>query len=232
METTQDSGASSAESGAQGSELVDETGQTETQEVDEGTKRALDDLHKFKKRYKDAEKEKQRLQQQIEEFQTQKLREQEDWKTLAEREAQAKKEALERYESLRESIYQNEKFNAVRSYAMQKGLIPEAERDLSLLSMDGVTVEATSEGRLIVHGAESFVDNTLLKDRSHWFRSKEVPRFNSGGAGQKGGVTPEISASIVVELERKFRRTGSAEDKKAWTEALDAYRKARSEGRA
>lgn len=88
-----------------------------------------------------------------------------------------------------DSFYAEKKKDAVRASALRAGLRKEAENDLDLVDMDGVEVEKTDQGRVIVHHADDVVEN-LKQTRPHWFSSKETPRVNTGGYGQK--VTTNI----------------------------------------
>lgn len=168
----------------------------------EDHKRAIDDLLKYKN-------EAQELRKRLDSDEVTRLREKEDFKTLAEREKKRADEIEERLRK-RDAFYNNEsKLGAVKAAAIKAGLRSEAESDLPLLSLDGVTVEVTNQGRFLVHGAETYIEE-LKRAKPHWFRTTKAPTVNSGatsnsspqGAFSSENLTPEK----LLEAEKKLPR--------------------------
>ena len=159
-------------------------------------RRALDDMHRFKK-------EAAELKARLEEQENQKLKEKEDWKTYAEREEAKRKEAEERLNSFQGSVFEDKKYSSVREAALKAGMRPEAMSDLELYSLDGVTVEATTNGRFLVHGSEAWVDD-LKKSRPYLFSNNDVANINSGGASNKAASqkAPELTPQYLLKLEK------------------------------
>ncbi len=158
------------------------------------------DLRKDMLKYKDKMIE---AQESLSKRDDEALREKQDYKTLYERSQEHANESEKKYTSLKGNVFSNEKHNAVLMAALKSGLRPEAEQDLGLLTLDGVQVEATTEGRFLVHGADEFVRD-LKKTKGYWFKDENVPMINSGGTGKKSAELPnEITAEIILELERK-----------------------------
>jgi hypothetical protein len=202
METVTESGASPSSSGAEENKS-DQGSQPETRQVRfDDHKRALDDMHKFKR---EATEAKSRL----EELEAQKLREQGEWKTLAEREKELRLQAEQKAGKLNEALYQSRKFDEVYKEALKAGLRQEAISDLELIGLDGIEVELTSTGRMLVHGADSFVQE-LKRKRAHWFSSDRPPTVNSGGSAI-APMPEEVTPQMIIEAEKKGDKVRAAE---------------------
>jgi len=161
----------------------------------EDHQRALRDMHAFKSQKKELEKK-------VQELEITNLEQKEDWKATSEVHKKRAEEFENKYSGLKDSIFDNEKYNAIRNLALKAGIREEAEDDLSLVKLSGVEVESTSEGRMIVHGADTFVEK-LKQQKPHWFKSNDVPKFNSGGANTSPIQDRELTAAYMVQLERK-----------------------------
>lgn len=178
-------------------------------------RRALDDMHRYKN-------EAAELRAAKEELEVQALQEKEDYKTLAERERAKRLEAEQEREKLKTSFVDTQKFAAIREACVKAGMRPEALKHLDRYDWDGVTVEYTSNGRLLIHGQELAV-NDLKKTDSYLFSSAEVPTINSGGAANRGTSTkpPEITAEGLLKMEAAWKRGEPG--------AREAYVKARTQ---
>jgi hypothetical protein len=195
-ENTQVDGVNTSEGSAEGE---NNQAQPKTKQVRyEDHKRAIDDMIKFKARA-------QELEAKIQDFETKKLQESNDWKTLAEREKGLREEAQRKLEK-HSSFYQStQKHSAVLGHALKAGLKAEAEGDLELLSMDGVEVEVTSTGRFNVIGADTFVEE-LKRKKPHWFNTQKDLKVNTGGtSGFKGDVS-----NLSMDALNKLRKTDPA----------------------
>lgn len=163
----------------------------------EDHKRALDDMHKFKR-------EAAELRRLDEEKRTASLREKERFKELSEqleKELQKEREANQRTNSVFKTTL---KSSRIVELALKAGLRPEAREDLEMLNLDDIEVEETSSGRYIVRGADTFVDG-LKKKRPHWFSDPKAPTFNGGG-GRPAPVDEPMTAEKVAAIEKKFGR--------------------------
>jgi len=163
-------------------------------------KRALDDMHKYKSKVRE-------LETKLGSLESDRLREKEDYKTLAERAAAERDDYRSKYEKLNDSFIHNRKYDSIHAAALKSGLLSEAENDLELLDLSPVEIEATSSGRLLVHGADVFVDE-LKKRKPHWFKPEGTAKINRGGANAKPSEPERLTPQKYVELERKYRREG------------------------
>jgi len=213
-----ESSASGSEGSANGHEDDSSKQQSQTPESvswdDYARMRA--DMHKHKEEAKLLKAEK-------EAFESKRLRETNDFKTLAEQLETEKKALEERFDRFKETTVHSQRIAAVREEAVKKGLRPEAANDLDLLSLeDDVEVEATSSGRFLVRGQDSFVKR-LLEQKPHWFQKQSVGKVNGGG----GSAPPEpskITAAQVLAAERAYRQDRQdASKKEAYVNLIKRY---------
>lgn len=189
-----------------GAPVEDDNSHVDSRSIDpKDHQRALEDLHKYKKSAKDLSKQISELTAQIESVKTEKLREKEDWKTLAEQEKKRAEEVQAKLAKMSEAYTYTQKYSSIHAAALKAGLRQEAESDLSLIPMDDVEVEVTSEGRFLVHGADAFVEKQK-KLRPHWFKSDAPPVINGGGGRGAIGNSGSVSATDLYQLERKHGR--------------------------
>lgn len=127
-----------------------------------------------------------KLEAELKEIRDGKLKEQNDFKTLFEQEQANHKETQTRLTKLKENVQYNEKHKAVAKALRERGLKAEAETLLDKESLDGVRIETTSEGRFLVHGADTFADS-FKKKFAFAFEEKKNPNVNGGGNGGGGG---------------------------------------------
>lgn len=127
-----------------------------------------------------------KLENEIKEIKESKLKESNDYKALYEQEKTSKAELETRFSKLKENVTYNEKYKAVATELRKKGLKAEAESILEKESLDDVVVETTSEGRFLVHGADTFAD-TFKKRYGFAFETKKAPTTNGGGGNNSGG---------------------------------------------
>ena len=179
-------------------------------------KRKSDDMHRYKQERNDLRKE-------MEDLKSKQLEDDENWKVAYEREKERRITVETEHEEFKDGYFTDQKFNEVRTLAIKAGLRSDAEADLGLLDLDSVRIEKTDQGRVIVHAADTFVDN-LKKSRPHWFKSKNVPTFNTGGGGVPPDKPTELSAEYMTKLER--------EDSKQYRELMPEYQRQLRERRS
>lgn len=200
-EVTQGSGAPSPESGATGANSPDSgqpieknpgsnsvTPPVENSEL----KRALDDLHRFKKEALEYKK----LFNQVKDDQ---LKKDKNFESLYETSETSRK-------MLESGYIAEKKEDALRAACIRLGIRAEAESDLNQKRwLDSIQEELTTEGRVLVHGAEQLAEE-IKRTKPHWFKTAEAPKFNPGGnAGALEG-TQELTADYMIELQRKDRK--------------------------
>lgn len=192
-ETTQGGGATTADGSAKAAATTTvEATEVKTVKYDDH-KRALDDLHRFKTEAKEAKA-------QLEQVQQDNLKKAQDFKTLWENEQKLRTDAEAGLGKLKNAIVNNEKYTAIKTAAMKAGLRADAVDMLDHIPVEGVEVEATNQGRFLVHGADTFVEH-LKKKMPFAFSNTETPKFNGGGAS--GSAKAEsITAAQLVSIQR------------------------------
>jgi hypothetical protein len=200
------SGATGEEGGASSTQADDSSASSDNGKTSgspkavswDNHKRALDDLHKYKNQVKD-------LETRLGDLESNSLKEKQDFKTLYEQEKQKRSEAEKREKSWKDWSVQTQRYNEVKSLAMQKGLIPQSLPDLELLDLSEVAVEVTSGNRFLVEGADVYVER-LQQSRPHWFKSTKAPTVNGGGGGSPPPPeSSKLTSKDVFDAERKWK---------------------------
>lgn len=163
--------------------------------------RALADLHKYKSKAKTYEEK-------IEQEKTARMKEQNQWKELAEQREKEAAEAKAETQKIQGSFLGERKFNAVREKCAALGLRPEAMSDLEMLDLSQVQIETTSTGKINVLGADKFSER-LKALKPHWFADKQPPNVNSGGP-RIDDTDGTITTDMILAAEAEARKTGDS----------------------
>jgi hypothetical protein len=200
------SGAPGATGGAggEGDKKGDPPNQTKETVSKEDHQRALDDMHRFKKKAADAEAL-------LAAKETEDATKSGNYQKLYETE---KTKVLDLGKQLKDVIGFNSdthRLNEVKVAASAAGLRKEAVKDLELLDLSELPVELTSRNRYIVEGVGSFVES-LKTTKPHWFQSSDAPRVNTGG-GAPPPTPGKITPLEVAQAERDYKhgKIGKAE---------------------
>jgi hypothetical protein len=172
---------------------------------------ALADLQKFKTRANELEGKAKKEEEA-------RLRETENWKKLYELKTQESEEKDQKLNQIQESIVENAKFSAVKEAALKSGIRPEALGDLSLIGFKDVAIETTSNGNVVVLGADRFVEQ-LKTIRPHWF-GKPAINLNGNLPGVKGAGAI-ANESDLIKLSLEAQRSG---DYTAYEKKLKEYK--------
>lgn len=189
--------------------------------------RAIRDLHKFKDKSRTLENEVQTLKSSFESLRAKALKDQEDYKTLYESEAEKAKLKDQEINKLKTSVIYNERYRAAMPALKEAGLLDSALNLLDHLDLSEIEVEGTSNGRFLTNGVDSFVKQ--VRERYPYaFQQKKVLGVNSGGGGH-ARPTDQVqwTAEKLVALERECRKKGDMQPYKA---AHQEYVRQRSKG--
>jgi len=203
--------ASTSEGSAQTSQNLNAVKTADTQD-DSSTKpktpsfeelqKKVSDLERYKDdmfRYKDEAK---KAKDALEANTTQSLKDKDDYKSLYESEVQLRKSAETSLSDFSDGYFHDKKFSEVRALALRAGIRQEAEKDLELLDLSKVQVEKTDQGRTLVHGADTFVEE-LKRTSPHWFKASNNLNINTRGGGAPPAEPDALTARYMVDLERK-----------------------------
>lgn len=162
-------------------------------------KKAMDDMHKFKKQLRDIESNKK-----VEELKT--LKEKQEWQKIAEMKEQEANEAREQKDQLTKVVVTDKKMSAIREAAMKMGVLDSALEDMDLLNWKDVEVETTSTGRINVLGAEDAVKR-LKTLKPHWF-GKTPAKVNSKIPDVKDGKSDIVTLEKLNKLRKEAMDSG------------------------
>lgn len=180
--------------------------------------RAVADMHKFKK---EAEKARQEKKEAAEA----RMKDQNQWKEIAEAKENEAKEARAEAEQIKISYLGEKKFNAVRSKCEALGIRPEAISDLEALDLADIAVETTSTGKINILGADKFATR-LKATKPHWLSDKAAPKVNTNG--QRVLDTGDaITARDLLKLETEAKKSG---DSSKYHEAFKKFQQQRLAG--
>lgn len=179
-----------------------------TQSITETEKQSKkDERAKLSKELAQAKARESELTRLLEEAKENKLKEQNDWKTLAETYKTRAEQAEIKNKSFMEEFFTEKKRTALYQELSKLGLRAEAEQDLDLLDLSGIAVERTDHGRVIPHGADLEAQK-IKQARPHWFKSATAPKINTGGANAgpiDGPVTPEMLLKLEKQDPAKYK---------------------------
>lgn len=181
--------------------------------------RALADLHKFKSEAKAKETELADLKARLEAIETEKKTSTGDFKSLYEQSQSSANEWKSKYEGLKGSMVITEKHKAATAALVKAGIHAEALSMLDHEKFEGMEVEATSQGRFIVHGADLFAES-FKKKYAFAFGKGAPPVVNAGGGSGGGSEGGDLNPTRLFEIEQECKKKG---DMKPYREAVTRY---------
>jgi len=158
------------------------------------------DMHRFKE-------EARKLKESIESAATGKLKEQSQFKELAERYEGENKTLKEENARIRTSIVEDKKFSTVRAAAQKLGIRAEAVSDLEGLDLTEVAVETTSTGKINILGADKFAERVKTL-KPHWFTTGNTGNVNTQSTRVNDDGTAAVSTADLIAAEREGRKSG------------------------
>lgn len=152
--------------------------------------------------------------------QEKKLKDENQWQEYAKLKEQEAETAKADRERLQKSIVERERMTAIREEAMKAGIRKESINDLGLIDFAEVKIETGSDGKVSVTGADKAIAR-LKALRPFWFGGTP-PAVNTTTPSATSGSN-EITWKQLQEAEAKWKKTGSAEDQRAYRETLIKY---------
>jgi hypothetical protein len=159
----------------------------------------MSDLHKQKAKARE-------LEEKVRTIETQKLKEKEEWKTLADQYEGEAKQAKDEVAKIKEGLVVRTKFDAIKAEAIKLGIHESAIDDLRMLGWDDVRIETTSEGRVNVLGAEKAMQRVKTQ-KPYLFKAPGAPNVNVNTPGVVDGA--DISFSTIYEAEKEAKKSGN-----------------------
>lgn len=158
-------------------------------------KRAVDDMMRFKR-------EKAEVEAKLHAYQEAQLKKEANYKELYERAEARRQEAEGREEAFKEGYVSSQKWDAVEKELLRSGVRPDAITMLKNMDLKGVETEFTSQGRVIVHGAEHYVESTK-KSYPFMFQSSSAPVINPGSG--PSAMSGPVTVDDVLKAERESK---------------------------
>lgn len=185
--------------------------------------RALDDMHKFKERTKVQATELATLKSTVEELSGKILSSSKDFETLFNQEKGKREAAESEKERLKGSVIYSERHKSAYPALKKAGLRDDADNLMDLMDLEAIEVEATSNGRFICSGVESFVESAKAKF-PYAFQGKKAPTVNGGTGNGEPPVPTKLDPTKLFEIERQCRLKG---DMKPYHTAVAEWNKQR-----
>lgn len=168
----------------------------------EDHERAIQDMHKYKKNWKDSQSEITNLKSRLGELEKSRLEEKEDFKSLYEQERENHQQTRDKEQKLKQSLLYTERYRAIYPKLVELGLRNDAVKILERENLDDLEVETTSEGRFLVHGVETFAER-FKRDYPFAFEARKAPNINSGGGATGDMTDEELTPAKLFQLEKK-----------------------------
>jgi len=176
---------------------------------------------KFKADAKAAQEALKATQDQLEEMKMAKLRESKNWQEIARIKEEEATQAKKEREDLKKAIINQQKSIALRAAANKAGINPLSLDDLDLLDFDEVQVETTSQGKILINGADAAIMR-LKTLRPNWFLKN--PSAVNPSSPEVKAPAGAVDLKTLFELEKEYKKNPqSKEALKAYTEAIKQY---------
>lgn len=172
--------------------------------------------------------ERKRLADELENQRITELTKKQKWEEIAKIREQERDDYKQKHDGLIGSLVAEKKFGALKEAGLKAGIRPEALPDLELLDFDEVSVEHTSNGKILVTGALQAIAN-LKTLKPHWFSSKPAT-VNSQSPQTTSPPAPQgsVSMKMLLEAEAKYKKSGSPSDRDAYAGLARQFNKENS----
>lgn len=162
--------------------------------------RYKNDLLKFKQDAKVLKEENETLKEQKKNDEINKLKEKDEWQTVATQWEERALQSEQKEKNNFKAYLEDKKRAAVEQEALKLKIKPNFMHFLHAEAQDGVEVETTSAGNVIINGAKNFVEDFKNK-YSAAFDENKIPFINT--ANPQVGNEKTYSASDLLKLEKE-----------------------------
>lgn len=163
--------------------------------------RMRNDMHKFKRKFLEVEKEKLEYAEKVKELENRALQNSENYKELWEKERQRAESLEGEYKGLKNSIVENRKRDAIVKEAVKAGINKELLDVLDAFDMSDVLVEQTDNGKFVVNGADTWVSALKNEKPSMFGPVKNDVKFNNK-SGNFDNREKTYTHAEVLELQK------------------------------
>ena len=173
------------------------------------------DVFKYKTKVEALEKE-------LEDKKLQSLKNSQNWEEIAKLKEQEAEEAKQDRDRLKQAVMDREKHSALRQEALKSGINPASIPDLELLDFAEISLETTSQGKIIVHGADKAIQNLKML-RPHWFHSKPTT-INPASPETLQSMNGLLSVADIQKLESDYKKNPGPTTEKALRDAIQKFK--------
>jgi hypothetical protein len=183
------------------------------------------EVDRYKKDMLKYKEESAQLRQQLEEIKVKTHKEKDDWKSVSEHHEAKAKDYETKYTGLQLALVNEKKIAALSTEAVKQGINPASLPDLELLDFDEISVETTSNGKVLISGQDRAIAK-LKTLRPHWFTSPS-PGINPTSPGVRQTPSGSVSMVELNAAEEQWKKTKSDSDKKAYYDLIQKYKSQR-----
>lgn len=183
--------------------------------------RAIKEAATSKKLLRETQQRLKAMEDQMQDVKRKALTEKEDFKTLYEQEKEAHTSTQEEKNLLKQSVIRAERLRTLYPILKRMGLVDSGEKYLERESLEEIEVEVTSNGRILVTGAEEFAQQ-WRQENEILFKDRKAPVVNSGG-GHYDGSVKNLTPAMLIQIEKKHG-VRSQEYQKAHKQYLEQKR--------
>lgn len=197
-------------SGATPNQTSEESGATteeesNTNQQDDVVQLSKSDYERIKNDMISYKKKAQEYEGTIKQKEEEDLKKNNEWKTYAQKKEEEANEYSQKYQSLQQALVNEKKYGALKNAANKFGMRKEAMDDLEAFDFgDDVHVETTSQGRIIVHGAEDAMKKFKTL-RPHWFGTRTAHVNNET---PEETVGKKVTAKQIADAQKKAMKSG------------------------
>ena len=162
------------------------------------------------------------LQKQIDDLKINTHKNAQNWQEVARINEEKAKDYEQKYSGLRESLINEKKVSALIVEAQKHGINPQSIPDLELLDFPEISVETTSNGRVLISGADKAVGK-LRQIRPHWFNAG-TPAVNPSSPELGRPTGGLVTLEQVNAAQAQWLKTKSDSDKQNYFELIQKFK--------
>lgn len=145
-----------------------------------------------------------------------------DWQTVAKIKEQEANDYKTKFTGLQSALINEKKLSKLQEAAVRAGINTQALPDLELLDLPEVTIQTTSNGKILVEGADLAIQN-LKTLRPHWFGT-QVPSINTNSPNTLPSNPNTVTYKMVEDAANAYAKSKSESDKKIYQELIYRFK--------
>jgi len=166
----------------------------------EAYERTKNDMHAFKRKFMDTQKQLEDFQGKFKELEEKNLEGNNNYKELWEKERTSKADIEGKLKSLTGNILEDKKMSKLKEEALKNGIDEDFLDMLDAFDTSDILVETTSSGQFVVNGADTWVE-ALKSTKPKMFKQKVDPTINNK-TGNYDGKDKTYSSKEVLALQK------------------------------